>query len=145
RCEAVQDVPFLDLLVEGRHEDLFAVLLAADLDNEFARDLSQRSAEVLVARVPFIQVHPDELDFHRRQAEVVDIFDAVPYRAALARQGEAQPRFAGPRPPRPTPAANAWSRDSGAFPARRDPRSGGTWRTDSNGLARTGPRSTFLG
>src|SRR5207249_5324867 len=87
--EAVQDVPLLDLLVEGGRQDLLAILLAADLDDELPGDLPRGPPDVVFARVPLIEVHADELDLHRGQSEVVDVLDPVPQRPPLARQGDA--------------------------------------------------------
>src|SRR5207249_11884640 len=88
--EAVEDVPFLDLGLEGGDQDLFAVFLPPDLDDELAGDLPRGPTEVLVARVPSVQVPPDELDFHRRQPEVVDVLNPVPQRPALTRQRDSR-------------------------------------------------------
>ena len=88
--EAVQDVPFLDLLVQRGREDFLPLLLPPDLDDQLRRDLPRRAADVVLARVPFVQVHADQLDLHRRQAEIVDVLDSVPQGPPLARQWDAR-------------------------------------------------------
>src|SRR5207249_5055574 len=89
-CEAVQDVPLLDLLVEGGRHDLLAILLAADLDDQLRGDLPRGPPDVVFAGVSLVQVHADELDFHRGQAEIMDVLDPVPQRPPLARQRDAR-------------------------------------------------------
>src|SRR2546427_1267214 len=90
RREAVEDVPFLDLGLERGDQDLLAVLLPADLDDELRGNLPRGPTDVLVTRVPFVQVHSDELDFHGREAEVVDVLDAVPQRPPFAGQRDSR-------------------------------------------------------
>jgi len=53
-------------------------------------DLARGPTEVLVARVPFVQVHADELDFHGREAQVVDVLDSVPQRPPFAGQRDSR-------------------------------------------------------
>src|SRR5207244_10277359 len=84
--QAVEDVPSLDLRVEGGDQDFLAVFLPANLNDELPRNLPRGSTEVLVARIALIELHAGELDLHRREAEVVDVLDPVPQRPAFARQ-----------------------------------------------------------
>src|SRR5256885_535157 len=64
--------------------------LPADLDDQLRRDLPRRAADVVLARIPFVQVHADQLDLHRRQAEIVDVLDSVPQGPPLAGQWDAR-------------------------------------------------------
>jgi len=88
--EAVEDVALLNLPVQGGREDLLPLLLPPDLDDELPGNLSRSSTNVVVARVPFVQVHADQLDFHRRQPEIVDVLDSVPKGPPLAGQRDAR-------------------------------------------------------
>src|SRR5207302_908504 len=66
------------------------LLLPTDLDDQLRRDLPRRAADVVLARVPFVQVDADQLDLHRRQAEIVDVLDSVPQGPPLAGQWDAR-------------------------------------------------------
>ena len=59
-------------------------------DDELPGDLADRVADVLVRGEPLVQVHADELDLHRGEAEVVDVLDPVPERAPLATQRDSR-------------------------------------------------------
>ena len=99
--EVVQVVPPLDRRGEvGEEGRLIVVGGPADLDDEFAGDLTDRVPDVLVRREPFVQVDANELDLHRGEAEVVDVLDPIPERAALAAEWDsrrAEPNHEAPR------------------------------------------------
>jgi len=84
RGQAVQDVPLLDLLGEGRDQGLLPVLPPTELYDELAGDFPHGPPDVLVRRIALVHVHPDELDLHRGEPEVVHVLDAVPQRPTLA-------------------------------------------------------------
>src|SRR5207247_2160682 len=116
-----------DLLVQGGREDFLPLLPPSDLDDQLRRDLPRRAVDVVLARVPFVQVHADQLDLHRRQAEIVDVLDSVPQGPPLAGQWDARRPKTNPHLQRVVRELREVSREAG----------GAIWRDVADRLERS--------
>src|SRR5580658_1459649 len=90
--ERRQRVAFLDRIRQrGERRRSPLMVRGTDVHDELEQELPREFPDLFIEREARERIDLDELDFHRREPEVVHIGDAVPKRAPLA--GERDPRW----------------------------------------------------